>query len=97
MPLLNPEYCNQDGDFVSDTIWLQLCLPICRAIKASETCVLAEVDKLIQSKTGIGRQNPLATWTALWGLLLTYKEHMVLCKAKRQDSAGKSDFVSSQP
>jgi hypothetical protein len=83
MPLVASESSGQDADFVSDTIYMQLRLPICKEIKETETRVLVEVDRLIQSKVGIGRQNPLATWAALWGLLLVYKEHMVHRKAWR--------------
>jgi hypothetical protein len=83
-----------DGDIVSTYIWLQLRLPIGKAIKATETDVLTEVDKMIQSKAGIGRQNPLATWAALWVLVLSYKGYMIFCKTWRygQDSGNLDSF-----
>jgi hypothetical protein len=56
-----------------------------------EACVLTEIDTMIKSKFGIGRQNPLAIFVALWNLILLYKEHMVFRKAACQDH-GKPDF-----
>lgn len=56
-----------------------------------EACVLTEIDTMIKSKVGIGKQNPLATFAALWNLIILYKEHMVYRKAACQDH-GKPDF-----
>lgn len=86
MPWIQSSPDSQDCALVSSTIWLQLRLPICKAILALEADVLAEVDKIIQRKDGIGRQNPLATWASLWILILSYKEHMVFNKAWSRDS-----------
>jgi len=85
---------DSDGDIASTAIWLQLRLPIGKGIKATETDVLTEIDRMIQSKSGIGRQNPLATWTALWVLILSYKDYMIFCKAWRydQDSGNLDSF-----
>jgi hypothetical protein len=76
---------------VSSAIRMQLRLPICKAIKISETYVLSEIDRMIQSKAGIGRQNPLATWVALWILILSYKEYMIFCKASYSHDHGTFD------
>jgi len=77
---------DEEGDIVSTTIWLQIRLPIGKEIKVTEREVLTEIDKITQSKEGIGRQNPLATWAALWLLVLAYKEYMIFCKAWPQGS-----------
>jgi hypothetical protein len=73
---------------VSSAIRMQLRIPICKAIKISETYVLLEIDRMIQGKAGIGKQNPLATWVVLWILILSYKEYMIFCKASCSDDHG---------
>jgi hypothetical protein len=98
LPVIKSAPCTNDGDgdgdIVSTAIWLQLRLPIGKGIKATETDVLTEIDRMIQSKSGIGRQNPLATWAALWVLVLSYKDYMIFCKAWRygQDSGNLDSF-----
>lgn len=81
LPSLKSMPYDQKSHFASSIIWSQLRLTICKAIRTSETYVLKEFDKMIQCKSGIGRQNPLATWIALWILILCYKEHMIFRKA----------------
>jgi hypothetical protein len=59
---------------------VQLRVQVGEAIIRVEADVLTQIDKLTQSKEGIGRQNPLAVWACLWILILSYKEHMVYLK-----------------
>ena len=73
-----------EGEYVSSVICQQLRLQVCRSVLRMEADVLSKVDKLIQSKDGIGRRNPLATWACLLLLTLCYKEYMAYAKATRQ-------------
>lgn len=91
MPWIKSSPSSQSGAFVSSTIRVQLRLPICKEILAIEADVLTEIDRMIQRKGGIGRQNPLAIWASLWILILSYKEHMVYTKAW-SDQLGLGNF-----
>lgn len=68
------------SEVVSSRMLAQLRVHVGEEIVRVETDVLTKIDKLTQSKEGIGRQNPLAMWACLWILIISYKEHMVFLK-----------------
>jgi len=68
---------NEEAQFVTSTINMQLSLIISKEILPMEGKILKEVDKLLNGPQSIGRKNPLATWACLWTLILAYKTYMV--------------------
>jgi hypothetical protein len=74
---------SHQSQYVSSTMYYQLRLKVAQVLFRVEADILSKVDKIVHSKDGIGRQNPLATWACLWSLILSYKAHMVFLKAAR--------------
>ncbi|KAE9376545.1 hypothetical protein N431DRAFT_501388 [Stipitochalara longipes BDJ] len=98
LPSIKSSPSCKDSELVSNFIWLQIRLPICMAIRATETYVLAETDKLVEKKIGIGRENPLAAWAILWILILAYKELMIFRKGccRDDDTGSERIYLLSQ-
>ncbi|KAN0116972.1 hypothetical protein V8E51_002949 [Hyaloscypha variabilis] len=96
LPSIKSSPSGKDSELVSNFMWLQLRLPICIAIKETEAYVLAEADKLMNNKIGIGRENPLAAWAVLWILIFAYKEHMIFRKGCCDDFESETIYSLSQ-
>lgn len=62
-------------EFVPSWIKLQLRHHIGQGITVLEAEILDELDRLIGSPEGLGRRQPIATWSCLWILILAYRSH----------------------
>ena len=60
--------------YTSQAVHTQLAVIVTKGIQDLEIDVLSELQKRVFGTKGLGKDNMLPIWTALWLLILTYRE-----------------------